>query len=492
MDRAYYNVLGISLDSTPEEVREAYFALVKRLHPDVNPDPRAREQFFEIQEAYEVLSDAWKRSDYDLNLTPKQKKVNAVTVKVVYSRNTVPLISDPQLLYALVDIKSMEPPDISLLPPVHLNLVIDRSTSMRGDRMDMVKANFIQMIHKMKPNDLLSVVAFSDRAEMIVPPTRIANIDRIESRISMLQEGGATEIYRGLSMGFNLLKHTPDPKALRQLILLTDGHTYGDEEACFSLAEQAIGSGISIDALGLGHEWNDVFLDKLTGMSGGRALLVNSSSDLANYLEKKLVSIGVVFAKCVTLNMQPAERVQIRYAFRLYPDQAKLNISNEIPLGNLEYGKDIRLLLEFYLEPIQAGEQKLNLANAKIFMDVPSQFINRNRYNLDMLRPVFGRMEREQPPAPIVEALSRLTLYRMQEKAREEVASGDFNSATKHLHHLATHLLSKGDRDLAHTVLMESDYIQKNRMYSQSGDKRIKYGTRSLMMLPEPERNNEP
>jgi Ca-activated chloride channel homolog len=54
---------------------------------------------------------------------------------------------------------------------------------------------------------------------------------------------------------------------------------------------------------------------------------------------------------------------------------------------------------------------------------------------------------------------------------------------------LATHLLAVGDRELAHTVLVETEHIQQSHRFSQEGDKRIKYGTRALLLLPGPEQN---
>jgi Ca-activated chloride channel homolog len=82
----------------------------------------------------------------------------------------------------------------------------------------------------------------------------------------------------------------------------------------------------------------------------------------------------------------------------------------------------------------------------------------------------------------IVEAMSKLTLYRMQEKVRAEVNEGQIDKATKHMHYLATHLLSQGDRELAHTVLIEAEHIQQSRRLSNEGEKRIKYGTRALLL----------
>jgi len=61
----YYKVLGVSRDASQEEIKRAYYRLVKIYHPDVSVDPEARRKFEEIRKAYEVLSDPEKRAKYD-------------------------------------------------------------------------------------------------------------------------------------------------------------------------------------------------------------------------------------------------------------------------------------------------------------------------------------------------------------------------------------------------------------------------------------------
>lgn len=61
-----YGALGVSRNATPDEIRAAYKKLARKHHPDVNPgDPKAEERFKKISAAYEVLSDADKRKNYD-------------------------------------------------------------------------------------------------------------------------------------------------------------------------------------------------------------------------------------------------------------------------------------------------------------------------------------------------------------------------------------------------------------------------------------------
>ncbi|XP_026886024.1 dnaJ homolog subfamily B member 5 [Electrophorus electricus] len=61
----HYAILGVSSDSNEEEIRRAYKRLALRYHPDKNPDADAEEKFKQIAQAYEVLNDPQKRSQYD-------------------------------------------------------------------------------------------------------------------------------------------------------------------------------------------------------------------------------------------------------------------------------------------------------------------------------------------------------------------------------------------------------------------------------------------
>jgi DnaJ-class molecular chaperone len=65
MPRDHYEILGVSRSASEDEIKTAHRKLVRKLHPDVNKAPDASAKFAEVQEAYDVLSDAGKRKAYD-------------------------------------------------------------------------------------------------------------------------------------------------------------------------------------------------------------------------------------------------------------------------------------------------------------------------------------------------------------------------------------------------------------------------------------------
>ena len=65
-DKDYYKILEVEEDASEEEIKMAYRRLAKRYHPDLNKtDPKAKEKFIELHEAYDMLSDPRKRKIYD-------------------------------------------------------------------------------------------------------------------------------------------------------------------------------------------------------------------------------------------------------------------------------------------------------------------------------------------------------------------------------------------------------------------------------------------
>lgn len=484
----FYNILELPVDATTDEIRVAYFSAAKIYHPDKNPSAADTEKFLKIQKAYETLIDQKKRSSYDENISEEIKSKKSIQINAFYSRNVLPLIEGDQVFYLLLDIFPTKTDLPNLLPPVNICLVIDKSTSMQGDLIEKIKFEAVNFLKLIRENDTISIVTFSDFADVILTPTKSNESGAVLSRIQSIQASGSTEIYKGLSEGIEQLRSIQADDQIKQLILITDGHTYGDEALCMQLIREATEEGISFQAIGIGDNWNDQFLDELARISGGETQFVVSAQEMLNSLIEKIKQSGIQYARNVKIEFETSPFVQLNYAFRLSPDLSSLDVGNSILLGNLLLGKHLRVIFEFHIDELLPTMEELRMIYGSIKMDIPSNPIKKTRMYFDFKRPISTTIDRVIPPAAIIDAMSHLTLYRIQEKARNEVKDGDIQNATRHLHHVATHLLARGDRNLARTVLQEAQNLQTQKSFSDIGEKRIKYGTRSLLMLPEPER----
>ena len=180
---------------------------------------------------------------------------------------------------------------------------------------------------------MFSVVAFSDHAEVIIPAAFNSDKKKQEGRIQMMQTSGATEIYNGLKAGLQEVRRTVDPSRVNHIILLTDGQTYGDEQACLELAEEAAAQNIGISGMGIGNEWNDIFLDALASKTGGSSAYISNPKDIQRLLVDKFNALISTYADDVILEFQEQEDVKINYAFRLQPDGGSIEIGPQMRLG---------------------------------------------------------------------------------------------------------------------------------------------------------------
>ena len=276
----FYSRLGVNNNASETEIRDAYRLAALKLHPDVNVDDGATELFLNIKEAYEILIDPSQRSAYDKNKPPPDPP--PIRLNTIFSRPFLNRIDDPQLIYSLIELDvfvDVSDDDEKTLP-LNLTLILDGSTSMQGVRLDKLKTTAIEIIRHLRPQDMISVVFFNDRSEVVIPAGPRPEIRKVESNIRMIQAKGATEMYQGLNAGFQETQRYLNSKHSNHIILITDGHTYGDEAACLSLANQASSLGITISALGIGSEWNDEFLDELVKRTGGSSIYVSDPKDI--------------------------------------------------------------------------------------------------------------------------------------------------------------------------------------------------------------------
>src|SRR5262249_26282256 len=129
---------------------------------------------------------------------------------------------------------------------VNLALVLDVSGSMYEEdgtgisRLRRVQDAALSAIGKLKPDDSLTVVAFAHNAQVVLPPTNIAEKQKIEDCIEKIDmfdvDPGGTSMDEGIEQGMAEVEKHVGAGKLSQLVVLTDGETSG-EQMCRQLAQ---------------------------------------------------------------------------------------------------------------------------------------------------------------------------------------------------------------------------------------------------------------
>ena len=406
-----------------------------------------------------------------------------VTLELLVSHRCLELGEEPQAFYALITVGRTEGTATGRTP-LNLCLLLDRSTSMRGDRLHRVKEATRQIIDNLDPADCISVVAFNDRPQAVIPSS--SGIDRSLAKavVGTIQAAGGTEILQGLLAARGQLQKGRAPGRLDHMVLLTDGHTYGDERYCLDLARWAGRNGVGITAIGIGADWNESFLDQLAAVSGGMSYYVADATDIPRIFGDTLLRLRKVIVSSMRLTIQPHPIADMIEIYQVSPSLLHLPIESvpaTLNLGPLAAGEKRSILVEFHVTSSQPGLTPIAQLSADAHMLAPEDQCQPVYASIGAELTVSAHTANEPVPPLIVSVMRRLTLMRLQEKASADVANEDFSAAKNKLEAIATQLLHLGQTQLAQVAVNQAAYLARTSTLSTEASKQLRYGTRALL-----------
>jgi len=182
------------------------------------------------------------------------------------------------------------------------------------------------------------------------------------------------------------------------------------------------------------------------------------------------------------MSVATPQGIEIEMAFKISPTSQPLTHDNgEIPLASLQANRPISVLLQLRL-PARLGEGEYMIGRVAVSADMMLSQAQPHIKAEPMIITVRQNSVEDSPPNTIVDALSKLTLYRLQEKAMEALEKGQVEEATRHLTHLGTRLIDMGEIELGKLALAEANTVKHTRALSgEQSKKNIKYQTRALV-----------
>ncbi len=409
---------------------------------------------------------------------------NDLTLTCRLNKASLPVINTQQLVYVLIEAVPGEGM-AQVQMPVNLSLVLDKSGSMSGKKIQNLREAAKLVVDRLGPADTISIVAFSDRKYLIAESQPVVDQLDLKKKIDRIRDGGGTAISGGMGQGLAELDKALAPDRVSRMLLLTDGQTFGDEKQCLKLGEKAGESGIVVSALGLGDDWNEDLLDDIAEASGGAADFIDSPDKIVSFFEQAVKSMQDTVVQNAKLVLRLASGITPRQVWQVLPMISNLGYQPlserdvQVTLGELEKGQPRSLLVEMLVGPRPAGSYRV--AQAEISYDVPGLKLIGEKIKTDIILDFSAdAAQAKQYDAEVMNIVEKVTAFKLQTRALEEAKMGNVAGASQALRAAATRLLDMGEDELAQSALEEAENLEKGGQMSARGTKKLRYETRKL------------
>ncbi len=231
--------------------------------------------------------------------------------------------------------------------PLDVAILIDRSGSMRGRRLDNALAAARGMIDRLADDDRVRVITYDTRVSTLLSARRVdASTRRAAARdLASVAASGNTCISCALEAGIGLLEADGPSDSVKQILLLSDGEPTAGVRGLPGferLARRARRADIAISSLGVDVDYNEELLAMLARQSNGRHHFVREAGDLERAFAAELAALGGAVASGATLTVRLARGVELVKVFDREVDRDGPRVLSR--LGTFSAG-DVKTLL---------------------------------------------------------------------------------------------------------------------------------------------------
>ncbi len=304
--------------------------------------------------------------------------------------------------------------------PVNIAIVLDKSGSMGGEKIAHAREAAIMAIERLDRRDVVSVVAYDNSVQVLVPATRVSDRAAIHRAIRNLHAGGSTALFAGVSKGAHELRKFLERNRVNRVILLSDGLANvgpSSPAALGNLGRSLAKEGISVTTIGLGLGYNEDLMTRLAGMSDGNHAFVEHPSQLAGIFDLEFGDVLSVVGQEVEIIIRC--RPGVRPIRVLGRDAEIAGDTVRVDMNQIYGGQEKFVMLEVEVPAGQAGEQR-ELAS------VDASYLNLQTQRRDRLSRQVNVSYTHRP-----EAVQKNTDTAVMKDAVEQVVNEDSKKAVQ-------------------------------------------------------------
>lgn len=239
-----------------------------------------------------------------------------LTLRVAPERDLI-YNSGPREVVVQIDLDAKRP-EHGRRAPMNLAVVLDRSGSMQGAKIEKAKQAACVAVDHLADNDWFSLVTFDNDTDLLLPPERVGgerHRDELKSRIDRIRPGGGTAIYAGVTLGAKQVRRNLEKEFVNRVILLSDGLANVGPSRTSDLA--ALGrdlrrDGLSVTTIGLGDDYNEDLMTALAEASNANYYYVRDAEKLPGIFAEELGAARSLVARGVTIRITVPAGVRLK------------------------------------------------------------------------------------------------------------------------------------------------------------------------------------
>jgi len=271
--------------------------------------------------------------------------------------------NSPQEVVIKIDLSAITGKKKVHRTPLNLAVVLDKSGSMSGAKLEKTKQAAMELVDRLAPDDIFSLVVFSDRARVLVPAQHVEDKDALKEKIESIRAGGSTALYDGVKLGADQLEEYLSSERINRVILLSDGLANVGPSSTSDL--RRLGSdlserGISVTTIGVGDDYNEDLMAGLAEASDANYYFVQDVENLPKIFAKELGDLLTVAARDVRIEIVCPDGVKplgfIGRAEKFQDQKAVINLSQ------LDGGQDRYLFLRCLVNGDQPEVAQVNVS----------------------------------------------------------------------------------------------------------------------------------
>jgi len=315
-------------------------------------------------------------------------------------------------------------------PPLNLGLVIDRSGSMSGKKIEYARQAAVYAVQQLQPSDHVSVVVFDSYVNTLVPNTAAVDKEGILQKIRALHPGSSTALHAGWLEGGIQVGHALKPEWLNRVLVLSDGLANVGETNPDAIASDVHGltqRGISTSTMGIGDDYGEDLMEVMARSGDGNFYHIESPEQLPDFFQTELHGLMATVGHTVSLGIDPKNGVTV---VDILNNLDKTN-TGRLKLPNLVAGNPISVVVRLKVPPQSAST---DLCRIRLAWSDP-ELQGRQKTYATLTLPVVEPAQLSE--FPINEAVQQQVALLMSARAQEEsirfMDLGNFEAAQNSL-----------------------------------------------------------